>query len=294
MESCEFQEERRMMYDSLVAYLAAKYGRPNENYFIKENCKSKNRRIFRSSEGLICHHVGEFEYSNISEPWLAKLVSFDYQMPHNLVYCNLIEHLLLHIKIWQETEVTIDMNSKNFFKSVRRTEPRSISFDMSSAYNMRRLLPISGGFDFITTDCNELYAGKGLDKPHRLHLLEQIEGNIDDYADVLAELVQNCVDHFTGKKENNVKEYSVGDMFIHPQRGNGRIVEINGQSDESDALADYVIRFEDGESLRIGRMALDKGDYNLEIDRIIDNLSKDYSGTICPAVRDAIDLKVKR
>ena len=50
-------------------------------------------------EGLEVHHVGEDNYPNLSDIKYALTAPWEEQLPDRLVYCNLLEHTLLHTLI---------------------------------------------------------------------------------------------------------------------------------------------------------------------------------------------------
>ncbi|WP_368280156.1 hypothetical protein [Lactobacillus sp. RTP31084st1_D4_RTP31084_210423] len=63
------------------------------------------KRSKYKSDGLILHHVYENKFSNLS--YLSSIRQhndFLYQRKKNLVYCNLLEHLILHALIFKETK----------------------------------------------------------------------------------------------------------------------------------------------------------------------------------------------
>lgn len=91
-----------MSYDELVDYLLKKYGPAKYDYFYNANCKSRNPKVSRTKEGLYCHHIDEDKAIMLSMTDYAILNPFEYQKADRLVYCNILEHLLLHIKIIQE------------------------------------------------------------------------------------------------------------------------------------------------------------------------------------------------
>jgi hypothetical protein len=95
-------EELSMNYDQYVSYLLKKYGPAQYDYFCNESCKTKNSKVSRTKEDLFCHHIDENKEVLLSTPEIAKLHAFKYQKKDRLVYCNILEHLLLHIKIVQE------------------------------------------------------------------------------------------------------------------------------------------------------------------------------------------------
>lgn len=97
-----YQEMLKSTYAEVVSYLKEKYGEAKYNYFSNESMKSKNAKISRTKEGLVCHHIREIEIMQLSEPKIAQMYDYKYQLAENLVYCNYIEHLILHILIHKE------------------------------------------------------------------------------------------------------------------------------------------------------------------------------------------------
>ena len=91
-----------MSYDYCVSWLLNKYGPALCNYFANEQCRSTPAQISRTDEGLQCHHIDENKVANLSERGVAAKYSFEYQQKERLVYCNLLEHLILHYKIVEE------------------------------------------------------------------------------------------------------------------------------------------------------------------------------------------------
>lgn len=88
-----------MNYDEFVSYLLKKYGPAKYDYFTNATCKTKSKRISRTKEGLFCHHIDEDKGYMLSHTGCALEQPFEYQKAERLVYCNYIEHLLLHILI---------------------------------------------------------------------------------------------------------------------------------------------------------------------------------------------------
>lgn len=108
----EFNKECTMTYQELVEYLKQKYGDVKDNYFCTPTCATKNRKITRTKDGLYVHHIGENEYVNLGQTAFAKQVSFDYQLANNLVYCNLFEHLILHMLITDGSDYATMLKTK--------------------------------------------------------------------------------------------------------------------------------------------------------------------------------------
>lgn len=84
-----------MSYEDYVQHLIKKYGAATCNYF-DENGKVIASRTW--SDGLECHHIDEDKIPNLSDDNAWKKYP-QYQTADRLVYCNRIEHLILHAKI---------------------------------------------------------------------------------------------------------------------------------------------------------------------------------------------------
>ncbi len=110
----EYRRLLNMSYDELVGYLKSKYGQVKDDYykeksytrFLKGEIKSPTKGNFSNTlNGLYCHHINEDKILNLTNPNYYK----DYKVPFinhqrdNLVYCDLIEHLILHATIRKES-----------------------------------------------------------------------------------------------------------------------------------------------------------------------------------------------
>jgi len=102
----EYLEMKKMTYSQLVNYLQTKYGVPQGSYWLTPSCRTKNNKIMRGKEGLYCHHVREDLSNCLCNSSLAVTVPFEWHQDNNLVYCNFLEHSLLHLKIaeWIDKE----------------------------------------------------------------------------------------------------------------------------------------------------------------------------------------------
>lgn len=159
MERAEIRKELGMQYNELVDYLLNKYGPSKYDYFCNESCKSKNAKVSRTSEGLYCHHIDEDKAIMLSNDKFAPSNPFEYQKANRLVYCNVLEHLILHIKIVEEPK------SKNA--------------------NEMELQGIGGAVNFLCPQINDYYNGYEFKQPHLIKIFSLIENNFDDYIDIL-------------------------------------------------------------------------------------------------------------
>lgn len=110
----EYKDLLSKTYDEAVEFLLQKYGSAQDDYYREKsyqrfmNGEIKNitkGKFSRASEGLYCHHIDEKEELNISNQLFVKRyeISFEYQRKDRLVYCDLVEHSILHVLITKET-----------------------------------------------------------------------------------------------------------------------------------------------------------------------------------------------
>lgn len=153
-----------MNYDEFVSYLLKKYGPAKYDYFTNATCKTKSKRISRTKEGLFCHHIDEDKGYILSHTGCALEQPFEYQKAERLVYCNYIEHLLLHILI-----------GKNAFwsKHQKLIAPKQFSYF------------IVPGVSYICSEINLLYDQNGSSVEWRNRCLKKIENNFEDYIYIL-------------------------------------------------------------------------------------------------------------
>lgn len=91
-----------MSYDELIEYFIKKNGQPKYDYFHTQECRSVHEKNSRTKEGLEIHHIDENKYAVLSSKESAKMHPYECQKADRLVYVNVLEHLLLHIKIYEE------------------------------------------------------------------------------------------------------------------------------------------------------------------------------------------------
>lgn len=102
-------------YDEAVIYLLEKYG-PSEDHYFKEKSyqrflngeiKSIARGNYsRATDGLECHHIDENKFLNMtSTHYVARQkIPFKYHRKERLVFCDVVEHTILHVLIASETK----------------------------------------------------------------------------------------------------------------------------------------------------------------------------------------------
>ena len=154
--------EESLNYNELVAYLLAKYGVAKYSYFCKDNCKSKQKKNMRTNEGLFLHHIAEKNHIMLCNSMFAKQWDFEEtQSATKLVYCNYLEHLLLHIKITNE-----------YMEHAIMTTKESTG--------------IGGVVNFIGPELSTYYAEPPVGCWQQV-MFELVKDNYDDYIRIIAE-----------------------------------------------------------------------------------------------------------
>lgn len=102
MKTEELEFEKTLDYIELCNYLQKKYDAPKFSYFLSIDSKNPTSRIRRSDEGLFVHHIYENTMPDLGKNEVMKITPFEWQQPENLLYCNYLEHFLLHLKIVKE------------------------------------------------------------------------------------------------------------------------------------------------------------------------------------------------
>ena len=97
MNMQEYQRVKDFTYLQYCDYLQSKYGIGKTDYMTKSYYR-KNE-CSRTSEGLITHHKMEDRMIMLSNRSFAISCPFEWQKKENLIYCDYLEHLLLHVLI---------------------------------------------------------------------------------------------------------------------------------------------------------------------------------------------------
>lgn len=100
MNYTEYSIVSTKSYIDYCNYLLDKYGAVDGDYFSANF--TPNASIKRRDENLFVHHMREDKVANLSDINVARANDFEYQKAHNLVYANLLEHILLHIMIGEQ------------------------------------------------------------------------------------------------------------------------------------------------------------------------------------------------
>lgn len=163
MKIKEYETVKNLSYIEYCGYLLKKYGAAKFDYMTSSY--HKNSKCSRTKEGLFAHHIYEDRAILLSEPRYAQKNPFEWQKAENLVYCDFLEHLFLHILICENPS-----KEKNTFEAVG----------------------IGGIINFIVPELNDLYSGWETKLEWKANCFKIVESDIDVYFELLKRFKKNC------------------------------------------------------------------------------------------------------
>ena len=115
-------------YNEAVEYLLKKYGKARDDYFREQSYKRflkgeikkiTKGKFSRSAEGLECHHIDENKFLNMTNESSIKAqnIDFKYHKKERLVFCDVVEHTILHALISKETALEFGFPGYQIFLS---------------------------------------------------------------------------------------------------------------------------------------------------------------------------------
>lgn len=163
MNLVEYNLVKDMTYLEYCDYLQQKYGIGKANYFSKN--WNKSSKISRTKEGLLTHHKMEDRMILLSNKSFAQMAPYEYQLKENLVYCDYLEHLFLHILICEYPYPEI----------------QGIT------------VGIGGAVDFLIPELNDFYSGWKTKQSWRQSCHSLIKDDINVYYILLERFIKNTL-----------------------------------------------------------------------------------------------------
>ena len=163
MDKQEYEKVKKFTYLEYCDYLQLKYGIGSCDYM--RPSWIKNPKISRSKDGLFAHHKYEDHAIMLANKNFAMRNPYEWQLAKNIVYCDYLEHLLLHILICE-----YPAKDKNKFEAVG----------------------IGGVVNYIVPMLNDYYSGWRTKLTWLKICLDKIEDNIDLYLQLLSRFKKNC------------------------------------------------------------------------------------------------------
>lgn len=163
MKMSEYEKVKNLTYLEYCTYLQQKYGIGRSDYMYKSY--NRNHHISRTKEGLVVHHKFEDHAIMLCNPIWASRNPFEWQLAKNMVYCDYLEHLFLHLLI-----VEHPAPDKNPLEAVG----------------------IGGICNFIVPELNDVYSGFETKQPWRrtCHALILPDKNV--YFALLKRIKKSC------------------------------------------------------------------------------------------------------
>ena len=97
MNLAEYERVKDLTYLQYCDYLQNKYGIGLCDYMTKS--WNKIQKVTRTKEGLLAHHKFEDHAILLANKYHAMQNPYEWQLAKNIIYCDYLEHLLLHILI---------------------------------------------------------------------------------------------------------------------------------------------------------------------------------------------------
>lgn len=163
MKLTEYEKVKDLNYLEYCNYLQQKYGIGLSDYMTKS--WNKNSKCSRTKDGLMAHHKYEDHAIMLSKKEFAMRNPFEWQLAKNIVYCDYLEHLFLHILICEHPS-----EDRNIFEAVG----------------------IGGVVNFIVPELNDLYSGWKTGQDWRKTCHDLIINDKDVYLTLLKRFKTNC------------------------------------------------------------------------------------------------------
>ena len=157
MNRQEYMKVKDLTYNDYCDYLQNKYGIGLSDYMTKSFYK--NPKVSRTKDGLFAHHKAEDKVILLSTRVYAELCPFEWQQKENIVYCDYLEHLYLHMLIceypspekWGMTPIT-EENIRLFQQGLKK-------FEISKEAENKFEVGIGGIISFLVPKLNDIYSG---------------------------------------------------------------------------------------------------------------------------------------
>ena len=162
----EYNVVKNYTYLEYCDYLQKKYGIPSYDYMTKSF--NKNPKITRTNDGLFAHHKFEDHAIMLGNKEYAKNNPYDWQKKENMIYCDYLEHLFLHILICE-------------YPHPER--------------NIGEAVGIGGVQNFIVPELNDLYSGFHISQEYKQICFNKVKDAIDLYIILVNRFIKNSYNY---------------------------------------------------------------------------------------------------
>ena len=161
MNMTEFKQVKDMTYLEYCDYLQDKYGIGIANYMSKNF--NPTHKCSRTKEGLVVHHKDEDKMIMLSTKEIAENFPYEWQTKEHLVYCDMLEHLLLHVLI------------------CKYPSPDKVP---------EAVVGVGGIVNFIVPELNDMYSGWITKQDWRMAVHNKVRDDEDVYIEILRMFVE--------------------------------------------------------------------------------------------------------
>lgn len=166
MNLAEYEKVKDMTYREYCAYLKNKYGKSKYDYMTAS--WNKNPKVTRTSEGLLVHHEYEDHGIMLGNKAYAMKNPFAWQKAENLVYCDYLEHLFLHVLICEYP---------------------------APDHNPNEAVGIGGALNHLIPELNDLYSGMPISQQWRRNCFDLVKNDVDCYITLVRRLKERSSDY---------------------------------------------------------------------------------------------------
>ena len=163
MNITEYESIKDLSYEKYCDYLQKKYG-PGICSFMFPSWQS-NPKCKRTKEGLVAHHKFEDCAPKLSDPAEAQKYPYEWQHGQHIVYCDYLEHMLLHIIICEEK---FEEATRGIFLGIR------------------------GLLQYIIPELNDVYSGWKTTQSWRATCHSRILDDKDVYLKLIQRFKERC------------------------------------------------------------------------------------------------------
>lgn len=189
----EYNKIKEYGYLEYCDYLQKKYGIGRGNFFTKS--WNKNPKITRTSEGLFAHHKYEDHAIMLSNKEYAINNPYEWQLAKNIVYCDFLEHLYLHILICEYPAPTKNLNEA---------------------------VGIGGVINYLVPQLNDFYSGFVSNKSWQQNCFNLVKSDKDVYLILLKRFKESCQNYPLYKDDCLYKSYNE-EYFLWSKNKNKKI-----------------------------------------------------------------------
>ena len=179
MNLVEYEKIKKLTYVEYCDYLQNKYGVGKYDYMTKS--WNKNSKSTRTKEGLVAHHKYEDHAIMLSVKEHAMRNPFEWQLAENIVYCDYLEHLQLHVLICE-----YPAEDKNDFEAVG----------------------IGGVRNFLVPELNDFYSGWEAKQEWRMNCHNLIKDDKEVYLTIVKRFKNSCKNHVFYSENCLLKSYN--------------------------------------------------------------------------------------